>query len=52
MYPDLEWYEVYVGDYLYTKNELKGANEFYRKAIDARIKIQRGELLHEILNFT
>ncbi|MEC2266551.1 tetratricopeptide repeat protein [Bacillus subtilis] len=48
MYPDMEWYGVYVGDYLSTKNELKGANEFYRKAIDARIKIQRGELLHEI----
>ncbi|OEI73142.1 hypothetical protein BG616_02520 [Bacillus subtilis] len=42
MYPDMEWYGVYVGDYLSTKNELKGANEFYRKAIDARIKIQRG----------
>ncbi|KIL30014.1 hypothetical protein B4072_0536 [Bacillus subtilis] len=35
----MEWYEVYVGDYLYTKNELKGANEFYRKAKNKRASL-------------
>ena len=48
MYPDMEWYGVFIGDFLSSKRELMGANEFYRKAIDARIKIQRGELLLEV----
>ncbi|MCY8087234.1 tetratricopeptide repeat protein [Bacillus sonorensis] len=47
MYPDMEWYGVCVGDHLTNQKELKGANEFYRRAIDARIQIQRGELVHE-----
>ncbi|MED1741085.1 tetratricopeptide repeat protein [Bacillus swezeyi] len=47
MYPDMEWYGISIGDSLSQREEILAANEFYRKAIEARKQIQRGEILDE-----
>ncbi|MGI6832557.1 Rap family tetratricopeptide repeat protein [Bacillus paralicheniformis] len=48
LYPDMEWYGVCIGDTLTEQGEIRGANEFYRKAIEARKQIRRGDFLNEI----
>lgn len=46
LYPDMEWYGICIGDALTEQGEIRGANEFYRKAIEAR-KNSKGDFLNE-----
>ncbi|CAI6330980.1 response regulator aspartate phosphatase [Bacillus subtilis] len=47
MYPDMEEYGISVADFLTEKQEILGANEFYRWANEGRKQIKRGEVLYE-----